>query len=195
MDDLVPDPQRGYSMKDLITDSRKVMTPFTQRRHSMRITFFALALTVGLSGCALPQRNAQVVTSPDKVSLMMAEAADRASNSLQTLAAIEQSRAPGVAVQPIEGAPDELRRAVTVTWVGPPEQILREMADRTSYSFVTLGSRPPVPLVINVNVRNQPVVEVLRDIGLQLGSRADVKVDPDQKMIELHYAPVTGAGG
>lgn len=164
---------------------------------NLRFSGVALAMTAAimLSGCAEPKRNPQVVASPDKVSLMLAEAADKASNSLQTLAAIEQTRAPGVAVQPITNAPDELMRAMTVTWVGPPEQIMRRLADRASYNFLALGNRPPVPLVVNVDVQNKPVIEILRDIGLQLGVRADVKVDAERQMIELHYAPVTGVGG
>lgn len=148
-----------------------------------------------LSGCQLPERNAQVVASPDKVSLMLAEAADKASTSLETLAAIEQKKSPGVAVAPISNAPEELARAITITWVGPPEQIIRKLADRASYNFVTLGNRPPVPIVVNIDVQNEPVIEVLRDIGLQLGVRGDVKVDAEKKIIELHYAPVTGVGG
>jgi defect-in-organelle-trafficking protein DotD len=159
--------------------------------------FLACGLMMAtLSACHyLPERDPQVVTSPDKVSLMLAQAADKASNSLQTLAAIEQQKSPGVAVEPIRNAPEELARAITVTWVGTPEPILRKLADRASYSFVTIGNRPPTPLVVNVDVQNKPVVEVLRDIGLQLGVRSDVKVDADRRIIELHYAPVTGIGG
>jgi len=126
---------------------------------------------------------------------MMAQAADRASNSLQTLAAIEQAKSPGVSIQPITNAPAELMRAVTITWVGPPEQVLRRLSDRASYNFITLGNRPPVPPVISIDVQNRPVIEVLRDIGLQLGARADVKVDEGRQIIELHYAPVTGSEG
>lgn len=159
------------------------------------MTAAVFSAAVFLSGCQLPGRNAQVVTSPDKVSLMLAEAADKASNSLETLAAIEQERSPGVAVQPIHNAPEELSRAITITWVGPPEQILRKLADRASYNFVALGNRPPVPLVVNIDVQNEPVIEILRNVGLQLGVRADVKVDSERKIIELHYAPVTGVGG
>ncbi len=154
----------------------------------------ALAALVVLGGCAAPKRNPQVVTSPDKVSLMMAEAADKASNSLQTLAAIEQSRAPGVGIDPIHNAPEDLRRAMTIAWVGPPEQILEKLADRASYNFLTIGTPPSVPLVVNIDVQNQPVIEILRDIGLQLGVRANVEVDGTARVIELHYAPVTGVG-
>ena len=171
------------------------MKRITDHRRFIKTSFVCLIALGALSACQVQQRNAQVVTSPDKVSLMLAEAADKASNSLETLAAIEQAKAPGVGVQPIYNAPEELARAITITWVGPPEQILRKLADRASYNFVTLGNRPPVPLVVNVDVQNQPVIEVLRDIGLQLGVRGDVKVDSERGIIELHYAPVTGVGG
>jgi len=179
----------------ITTDSLDFMTP----NISLRFKGFALlavAMAFTVSACdSLPKRNPQVVTSPDKVSLMLADAADRASNSLESLAAIEQAKAPGVAVEPIHNAPEELSRAITITWVGPPEQILRKLADRASYNFLSLGNRPPISLVVNVDVQNEPVIEVLRDIGLQLGVRADVKVDSERKIIELHYAPVTGVGG
>lgn len=140
------------------------------------------------------KRDPQVVANPDKVSLMLAEAADKASNALQTLAAVEQSSVPAVAVQPIHNAPPELMRAMTLTWYGPVEQLVKKLADRASYSFMTVGNEPPVPLVVNMDVENQPVIDTLRDIGLQLGTRADVKVDSTRRMVELHYAPVTGMG-
>lgn len=137
----------------------------------------------------------QVVSSPNKVSLMLAEAADKTSNALEELAAIEQEKSPAVAVQPIHNAPSELRRAVTLKWVGPAEQVARLLADRASYTFLAIGNAPPVPLVVNVDAANEPVIEVLRDLGLQLGGRADIKVDSVRKVVELHYATVTGLGG
>lgn len=44
---------------------------------------------------------------------------------------------------------------------------------------------------MNVDTENRPIVEVLRDIGLQLGGRGDVRVDTNRRTIELHYAPMT----
>ncbi len=156
----------------------------------------ALTLCVGVvSACTTPiERQSQIVASPDKVSLMLAEAADKASNALETLAAVEQSRAPAIAVEPIHNAPPELRRAMTINWIGPAEPLLKQLADRASYSFITVGDKPPVPLVVNIDKENTPVIDIMRSAGLQLGLRADVKVDSIQKMVELHYAPVTGLG-
>ncbi len=155
-----------------------------------------VGVSLVLAACAGPvKRDPQVVASPDKVSLMLAEAADKASNALETLAAVEQNRAPGIAVQPIHNAPPELERAMTISWVGPPEQILKRLAERASYSYLTVGNRPPVPPVISLDVQNERVIDLLRDVGLQLGVRGDVKVDSVRKTVELHYAPVTGLGG
>lgn len=162
------------------------------QRNILIMSLGALILT---GGCTQRVENPQVVASPDKVSLMLADAADRASRSLETLAAVEQAKSPGVAVQPIHNAPDELERAITVEWVGPAEQLAQKLADRASYQFLTYGNPPPIPLLVNINVENRPVIEVLRDIGLQLGARADVKVDAQRRMVELHYTPVTGIGG
>lgn len=165
-------------------------------RHILFLSALALMPSL-LAGCTYTRaevRDPQVVTSPDRVSLMLAEAADKASNALETLAAVEQSRSPGVAVQPIHNAPPELTRAMTITWIGPAEQLLKKIADRASYTYIAIGDKPPSPLTVSIDTENRPVIDLLRDVGLQLGVRADVKVDSTRRMVELHYAPVTGLG-
>ncbi len=137
----------------------------------------------------------QLVAEPDSVSAMLADAADKASNALQTLAAVEYQRGPAIASSPIGDAPTELRRAITVNWVGPAEQITKTLADRASYNFTVVGVKPSIPVVVSIDVENKPVIEVLRDVGLQLGLRADVRVDADNRIVEIHYAPNTGARG
>jgi defect-in-organelle-trafficking protein DotD len=134
----------------------------------------------------------QLVAAPDSVSAMLADAADRASKSLETLAAVEYARAPGVPISPISEAPPELRRSITVNWVGPVEPITKMLSDRASYNFLVIGNNPPVPIVVSVDVQNRPVVDVMRDIGLQLGKRADLKVDAEKRVVEISYAPATG---
>jgi defect in organelle trafficking protein DotD len=135
----------------------------------------------------------QLVAAPDRVSALLADAADRASNALQNLASVEQYKSPPANLARIDNAPVELRRAVTVAWVGPVDQIAKTLADRASYRFEILGDTPPVPVVVNLDVENKPVIDVLRDVGLQLGGRANVRVDSNRRVIELHYAPVTAS--
>lgn len=152
-----------------------------------------MAIALTLAACQpVIRRDPQVVASPDRVSLMLAESADKAANALQTLAAVEQASSPGVRVAPIADAPPELARAITVNWVGPADAIIKTLADRAGYGFLTMGNAPPVPLVVNIDAVNQPVVDILRDIGLQMGERANLRVDASRRMIELHYASVAG---
>ncbi|MGH1399564.1 MAG: DotD/TraH family lipoprotein [Alphaproteobacteria bacterium] len=134
----------------------------------------------------------QMVAEPDKVSAMLADAADRASSALQTLSRVEQERGPGLAAPPISNAPLELSRPVSVNWVGPADQITAMLAQRADYVFEAVGQAPAVPVVVSIDAEDKPVIEVLRSIGLQLGKRADVRVDANKKRIELHYAPNTG---
>lgn len=156
----------------------------------MGAAMLVTACAPGMFGHKVEPRDPQVVASPDKVSLMLAESADKAANALQTLAAVEQAKSPGVRVPPIADAPPELARAITINWIGRADQLAKALADRASYGFMTLGDEPPVPLVVNIDAVNQPVIDVLRDLGLQMGERATLRVDSGRRMIELHYAPV-----
>jgi defect-in-organelle-trafficking protein DotD len=148
-----------------------------------------------LGACESLKPRPQIVASPDKVSLMLVEAADKTSTAMQTLAAVEAARTPDIAVGGTGNAPAELRRAMTLAWTGPVEPVARRLAERASYGFMVLGAPPPVPPVVALDVENRPVIDILRDIGLQLGSRADIRVDSNRRMVELQYAPNTGAGG
>ena len=160
--------------------------------------FIVLLLSVlSLQACetSIITSKPQMVASPDRVSLMLAEAADRSSRALETLSAIEQYKSPESSIAPIRNAPIELRRAVTTTWVGPVEIISKTLADKAGYGFMILGDEPPVPIVISLDVENRQVIDVLRDIGLQMGSRADIIIDDEYKMVEIQYAPVIGISG
>lgn len=160
--------------------------------------FFLLPIVLSvflLAGCETPELfsagSPQIAATPDPVSARLAEAAERASKSLETLASVEYAKTPAQSVTPVNDAPPQLKRAITVNWVGPVEPITQTLANRSSYSFRTLGNTPSTPIVVSIDVENTPIVDVLRDIGLQLGQRADIKVDVAAQTVELHYAPTT----
>lgn len=134
----------------------------------------------------------QLVAEPDPLGLRLASAADRATAALQTLASVEQYRTPAASIQTVPAAPQELRRSVSVEWIGPIAPLAQQLADRAGYRFRVNGDVPAAPIVVNVSAKQKSVVEVLRDVGLQAGTRADISVDVDQKVVELNYAPVSG---
>ena len=158
----------------------------------MKKTKFLLCVSVllALSACAKNPPQPQLVAEPDSITLRLAQAADRAANALDTLAAVEQVRTPSDLPPLAAGAPAELRRSVTVNWIGPVEPLAKQLADRASYKFVISGNAPETSIIVSMNARNQPVIEALRDVGLQLGGRAELKVDANLKTVELSYANV-----
>jgi len=168
-------------------------------RTSRLSNILLIALAVSVSACSSMEKHSndtpQIVAAPDNVSAMLANAADRASTALQTLAAIESTRTPATNIGPIGNAPPELRRAITVNWIGPAEPITSTLAERAGYEFLTIGTPPVIPVVVSIDAENRPVIDVLRNIGLQLGVRADIKVDSQRRIIEIHYTPNTGVGG
>ncbi len=146
-----------------------------------------------LSACAARRVvDHQLVAQPDTVSLRLASAVDKASTALQTLASIEQARNPSVQIDSVSGAPQELRRILSVDWNGPIEPITKKIADRAGYKFRLNGDRPPVPIIISLKAHEKSVIESLRDIGLQAGRRATIEVDAETKIVEINYAPTSG---
>lgn len=145
---------------------------------------------LSLLGCEPPP---PVVIPQNPVEARLADAAGKAADALQQLAAIEQARS-GVAVDaPVSDAPPELMQQVSLTWVGPIEPVVRRVAERIGYGFNVLGNAPPVPVVVDVAATNRQVIQVLRDIGLQAGARADLTLDAQNHVVELQYAPVAGS--
>ncbi len=145
-----------------------------------------LPLVMGCSGTYM-KGSPQIVAEPDKISAMLADAADRASSSLETLAAIEAQNRKMPASPNLDNAPKELMRAITINWIGPVEELTAKLANRASYAFQVYGSGPATPLIVSIDAENQPIIEVLRNVGVQLGSEAAVHVNAEDREIEIRY--------
>ncbi len=146
---------------------------------------------LGLSACGADGPMTPMATEPDLVGLRLAQAAEKASSSLDTIAGIEQHRAPPMpATDDFANVPPALTQLITVKWSGPVEQMLETLAGKAGMRFDSKGSRPGVPLIVHLNVYQKPMIEVLRDLGLQVGRRGDITVNGTQNVIEVRYAPV-----
>lgn len=161
--------------------------------------FAALSMVIMLSACGTfgahrDSQKPQLVAEPEGPTLMLADAADRATRALEALAAVEQTRTPAAATAAlVPNAPPELQKAVTFTWAGPVEPVARDLAGRAGYTFRTVGSAPTTPIIVNINAYNQPMIAVLRDIGLQMGTRADLRLDANTRSVEIVYRDTVNA--
>ncbi len=169
-------------------------------RHTRSALFFSL---LALSACATKTEMPPVdrthveasnasVPSQAEVTARLAEAAQRTADAVESLASIEQARTPELYTPLVADAPQELRLLVTVQWTGPWENLLKVMSERVNYGFRVIGKAPPVPVVVTVDAKQEPYVDVMRNIGLQAAGRADLVLDSQNKMVEVRYAPDTG---
>ncbi len=136
---------------------------------------------------------------PDPAEMRLAEAAARAEAALTALARIEsartpraEARAPGRSPVPgsspaLEDVPAALRRAVTLDWIGPVETLAEALAQRAGYRFVATGSMPIRPVMVTVRAAGTPLIEVLRDAGLQAGAAATLVVDAGNRTVRLDW--------
>lgn len=145
-----------------------------------------LALSACADGPVTP-----VATEPDLVGLRLAQSAEKAATALDAIAGIEQHRSPAMpATDDLSNTPPALAQLITVKWSGPVEQMLETLATKAGMKFDTKGNRPGVPFIVHLNVYQKPMIEVLRDLGLQVGRRADITVNGTKNVIEIRYAPV-----
>jgi len=131
-----------------------------------------------------------IATEPDIVSVKLAQAADKASRALDSIANIEQQKNPSAKpldVDYVNASPGVLQ-PVTLRWSGPIEQVARTLAERAGMRFRAIGRKPDIPLVVNIDAYQQPILHVLRDVGLQAGSRADLSVNQNEGVVEVRYA-------
>ncbi len=142
---------------------------------------------------------------PDPAEMRLAEAAARAEAALTALARIESARTPGAEARapgrsPVPGSspgpgsspaledvPAALRRAVTLDWIGPVETLAETLAQHAGYRFVAAGSMPVRPVMVTVRAAGTPLIEVLRDAGLQAGAAATLVVDAGNRTVRLDW--------
>jgi len=137
---------------------------------------------------------------PDAAEARLADAAVRAEAALSALARIEAAQAtppnaerpvssslPGSSPVPAE-VPPELRRPVTLDWIGPLEALAETLARYAGYRFVVAGAAPVRPVMAAVTAEETPLIEVLRDIGLQAGSAATLVVNASDGTVRLDWS-------
>ena len=83
--------------------------------------------------------------------------------------------------------PAGLGYMVTISWNGDVEQVLSKLAEYAKVNYQVIG-RPSTPVLVSIHVKNVPMVEALRQLGIQMGASGDIVYIPQKNKIELRYA-------
>lgn len=125
----------------------------------------------------------------DDASIKLAEAANSVSDSMITMARIEKVITP----------PDKdntltipnaynLQARASVDWSGPIAEVTNRVAKAAHFRLRVLGPAPAVPILISLDLKDQSLAEILRNIDYQAGRKAYIHVYPNSEVVELRYA-------
>ena len=134
----------------------------------------------------------------DPAEARLAEAAVRAERALSQLAETRAAEADLRVPDTPENVPPELLQRVSMDFIGPLEELARQLAAGAGYALVTAGRPPPAPLLVEIEAKDAPLIHIFRDAGLQAADRALLTVDAGRMTVRLDWFDEprsTGSGG
>jgi defect-in-organelle-trafficking protein DotD len=160
----------------------------------MKKKFVLVLLTFFLISCAKPgvfQKKPPFNAPSDDATIKLVEAANSISDSMLEMAKVEKEVRPP-RHDNILAIPNSynLQARASVDWSGPIEELTARIAKAAHYRIRVIGKEPAVPVLISVNIKNQSLAEILRDIDYQAGKKASIHVYPNSQVVELRYAKI-----
>lgn len=126
---------------------------------------------------------------PDRALVALDRSATEVSRSITALAEVEQyDRFKRLPNQPsvYEQVPG-MTQVVTMPWDGPAEAAARQLSTQAGFSFKVTGRPPVIPVLVQLSNQPATISDLLRNVGLQAGARAEIYVYPLQRIVELRY--------
>ncbi|MAV28382.1 MAG: hypothetical protein CMF43_01080 [Legionellales bacterium] len=116
----------------------------------------------------------------------LAQAAASVSESLAELAQIQRSVHE---VKQFKSDPNLVRiqaGRVSIDWTGPVETLLGKIAQSTDIHYRTIGTKPPLPIIVSVTANDVLVSDLVRDVAYKIQTQAAISLSKD-KVLELRY--------
>ena len=123
----------------------------------------------------------------------LVEAASSVSQSLQQLSSIQQATHPDVNISDYKKFTGvKLDHIASLNWSGPVEPPLQTIANTIHYKFNIIGSKPAIPVLVNIQQSNQQIATILRNINYQLAINhsGSIIAYPSSHILELRYASI-----
>jgi defect-in-organelle-trafficking protein DotD len=151
-----------------------------------------LLFYVLMTGCATTTYKKPPTNAPsDDASIKLAEAANSVSDSMMKMARIEKVIMPASKDNTLT-IPNSynLQTRASVDWSGPIAELTERVAKAAHFRLRVLGQEPAIPILISLDLQDQSLAEILRNIDYQAGKKAYIHVYPDSQIVELRYANI-----
>ena len=153
------------------------------------LLFLATALAAGCASVTYkkPPHNAP----SDDASIKLAEAANSVSDSMLKMARVEKVITPPNKDNTLT-IPNayNLQARASVDWAGPIAELTSRIAKSAHFRLRVLGKEPSIPILISLDVQDESLAEILRNIDYQAGKKATIHVYPHSQVMELRYAKI-----
>lgn len=153
------------------------------------LLFLASALLAGCAGTTYkkPPNN----YPSDDASIKLAEAADSVSDSMLQMARVQKVITPPSKDNTLT-IPNayNLQARASVDWSGPIAELTSRIAKAAHFRLRILGKPPSVPILISLDIQDESLAEILRNIDYQAGKKAYIHVYPNSQVVELRYAKI-----
>ena len=152
------------------------------------IMFIVSAL---LTSCATTFKKPPINNPSDDATIKLAEAAVSVSDSM-----LEMARTEKVIIPPHKDntltIPNayNLQARASVDWSGPIEELTARIAKAAHFKMRVIGQSTTLPILISLNIKDQSLAEILRNIDYQAGIKAYIHVYPNSQVVELRYAKI-----
>jgi len=150
----------------------------------LKKSFLIGSLCILATGCASLGESERPTTDPAIEALQ--KSAGEVSRSFELMASIEQGNAaPPIMPKPTSA---DLHAVINLpAWTGPMEKATEAVANQIGYRVSVLGKPRSVEPIVTIDARGKAAYEVLRNIGLQGGTTAGLRVDTRDRTITVIY--------
>lgn len=129
-----------------------------------------------------------VAKTDEQAQAQIAEAATAVGQSLQELSAVQMTvHPPKQFSKPFDPRVIGMGKLASISWTGPVQPLLKQIAKATNYNLSVIGRKPSLPVLVSLNINNQPIATILRDVAYQIVMKANIAVYPKTHIIELRY--------
>lgn len=127
----------------------------------------------------------------DDATIKLAEAASSVSDSMLAMARVEKFISPPLKDNTL-AIPNayNLQARASIDWSGPIEEVTARIAKAGHFRLRVLGKEPAVPVLVDLDIKDESLAEILRNIDYQAGKKAYIHVYPNSQVVELRYAKI-----
>lgn len=154
-----------------------------------------------ISGCASSgghnsSNGSSKVHFESKAFEMLAEASIEARDELRLLAKTRDSKALGEMTeaqrqqrfQQATVVPEGFDRKATVRFTGEAVDATKLISRLAGYGeILEMGNKPRSPLIVSIQQTDQPLIDALRELAMQIGDNATIEVYPDSQQMRIRY--------